>query len=383
MQLFKNKTLLICYSLLGLYSVVLVYSASFQTALVRYEVSAHYFAVRQFMFFAAGFFLLLFISRFNRKIFLHERTMKWMYGIAFFMLLSVLLLGVTANSAQRWLNLFGLMFQPTELIKLLVILFTAAYFTRFSTQIEKSDRPLMFYLFLLLMLVALITLQPDLGTAAIVFVIAMSQLIVSGLSLKRIFKVALFLAGVTAAALLFAYAFHPDFFSSTKMDRFSYLAPFDQENQNAAYQLRNGYYAIGSGGFWGSGFGSSIQKLGYLPEAHTDFIMTIVSEELGAFGLLLYLLFIFIFIKKAFSILFFSPSTFDGLVACGVASWLAIQVFFNLGGVSGIIPLTGVPLPFMSYGGSSILALACGLGLVLAGERRMKKQLEEGGNDAL
>ncbi|WP_277619941.1 FtsW/RodA/SpoVE family cell cycle protein [Listeria aquatica] len=104
---------------------------------------------------------------------------------------------------------------------------------------------------------------------------------------------------------MLVYLVHPDFFSSTKMARFSYLDPFNKANLNASYQLRNGYYAIGSGGFWGSGFGSGIQKLGYLSEAHTDFIMTVISEELGAFGLFLYLSLIFILIKQAFKVIFF------------------------------------------------------------------------------
>lgn len=378
MSYLKNKTIPINYGLLGMYSVVLVYSASFQTALVRYEVNANYFAIRQCIFFTVGLLLMLFISRFNRQIFLREKSIRSIYLITFFMLLSVLILGETTNSAQRWLNLFGFVFQPTELIKIFVILFTASYFTYFRKQIDRSDRPLYLYIFLLLIIVGLIILQPDLGTAAIVFVIAISQLVSSGLSFKRILKVALFLIGVFIVAFLFVYFLHPDFFSSTKMARFSYLDPFNKENLDDSYQLRNGYYAIGNGGFFGNGLGASIQKLGYLPEAHTDFIMTIISEELGVFGLLLYLTFIFIFIKKAFSVVFLSQSTFDVLVAIGVLSWLSIQVFFNLGGVSGIIPLTGVPLPFMSYGGSSILALSCGLGFVLAGERRMKKQIEEG-----
>ncbi|MEN2667037.1 FtsW/RodA/SpoVE family cell cycle protein [Listeria aquatica] len=383
MHLVKNKTIPISFLLLSLYSVILVYSASFQTALVRYEVSAHYFALRQFLFFMFGFFLLFVVSHLNEQIIVNGKAIKWMYGVSFFMLLAVLFLGVTTNSAQRWLNIFGFMFQPTEVIKLLVILFTATYFTYFGKQIEKSDRPLFLYLFLLLLLVGLIILQPDLGTAGIVFIAALSQLIASGLSLRRIFKVILFLVGVFLVAFLLVYLVHPDFFSSTKMARFSYLDPFNKANLNASYQLRNGYYAIGSGGFWGSGFGSGIQKLGYLPEAHTDFIMTVISEELGAFGLFLYLSLIFILIKQAFKVIFFSSSTFDNLVAVGVVSWISIQIFFNLGGVSGIIPLTGVPLPFMSYGGSSILALGCGLGFVRAGERRMKKQNGEGESYAI
>lgn len=162
----------------------------------------------------------------------------------------------------------------------------------------------------------------------------------------------------------------PRLFSSAKLGRFAFLDPFNLDNLDASYQLRNGYYAIGSGGIFGNGLGGSIQKLGYLPEPHTDFIMTVIAEELGVFGVIWT---IFLLMALSFTALYIAISShfiFDSMVCIGVASWVSVQMFLNLGGVSGIIPLTGVPLPFISYGGSSVVMLSCAVGFVLAAARR-------------
>jgi len=154
-------------------------------------------------------------------------------------------------------------------------------------------------------------------------------------------------------------------FSERRLERLtSYSNPFDDE-QKSGYQLANAYYAIGSGGLTGLGLGQSNQKLGYLPEAHTDFIIAVISEELGIFGVGFVLLSLAFIVLKGIHIGLKCKDPFGSLLAIGIASMIGIQSFVNLGGASGVIPLTGVPLPFVSYGGSSLLQLAIAMGILV------------------
>lgn len=361
-----GRLLLVTYLFLAVWSLLLVYSASYGVAIMRYKVEPSYFFNKQLLFYSFGLLALLICSRWNIKLFYHRYTIRVLVGVLLGLLTLVLITGSAANNAQRWLSILGVTFQPTEMVKLLLILVMATIFMK-----KGCGRKVQYWLLAFLFLsVALVFLQPDLGTALILGMIGVALFLTSGVGLTRLVRMAVGVFICLLVALIMIYLFHPDFFSSAKLDRFAYLDPFNSDKLDASYQLRNGYYAIGSGGILGNGLGESVQKLGYLPEPHTDFIMTIIVEELGVFGVIwtIFLLMLLVFTTLYIGVR--SPFIFDSLVCIGVATWISVQLFLNLGGVGGIIPLTGVPLPFISYGGSSVIMLSCAVGFVLAAARR-------------
>lgn len=360
------RLLFITYFLLAVWSLLLVYSTSYGVAIMRYKVEPSYFFNRQLLFYGLGLLGLLICSRLNVKLFYHRYTLRILAGTLLGLLALVLVTGSATNNAQRWLSILGVTFQPTEMVKLLLILVMATVLMK-----KGCGRRVQYWLLgFVFLTVALVFLQPDLGTALILGVIGIAVFLTSGVGLSRLVRVAIGVFIFVLFAAVIIYLFHPDFFSSAKLGRFAYLDPFNADNLDASYQLRNGYFAIGSGGIFGNGLGGSIQKLGYLPEPHTDFIMTIIAEELGVFGVIwtIFLLMLLVFTTLYIGVR--SPFIFDSLVCIGVATWISVQTFLNLGGVSGIIPLTGVPLPFISYGGSSVIMLSCAVGFVLAAARR-------------
>ncbi|MBC1420312.1 FtsW/RodA/SpoVE family cell cycle protein [Listeria seeligeri] len=361
-----GRLLLITYLLLAVWSLLLVYSTSYGVAIMRYKVEPSYFFNRQLLFYGLGILGLLICSRLNVKLFYHRYTLRILAGTLLGLLALVLVTGSATNNAQRWLSILGVTFQPTEMVKLLLILVMATVLMKKGCG-QRVQYWLLGFVFLT---VALVFLQPDLGTALILGIIGVAVFLTSGVGLSRLVRVAIGVFIFVLFAAVIIYLFHPDFFSSAKLGRFAYLDPFNTDNLDASYQLRNGYFAIGSGGIFGNGLGGSIQKLGYLPEPHTDFIMTIIAEELGVFGVIwtIFLLMLLVFTTLYIGVR--SPFIFDSLVCIGVATWISVQTFLNLGGVSGIIPLTGVPLPFISYGGSSVIMLSCAVGFVLAAARR-------------
>ncbi|MBC2273011.1 FtsW/RodA/SpoVE family cell cycle protein [Listeria welshimeri] len=361
-----GKVLFVTYLLLSVWSLLLVYSTSYGVAIMRYKVEPSYFFDRQLIFYGLGLLGLLLCSRINVKLFYRRWMLRMLVGSLLGLLILVLVTGSAANNAQRWLSFAGVTFQPTETVKLLLILVIATVFLKKGC----GARVQYWLLGFLFLTVGLVFLQPDLGTALILGVIGVALFLTSGVGLTRLVRVSIWAFGVLILVATLIYFFHPDFFSSAKLGRFAFLDPFNLHNLDASYQLRNGYYAIGSGGVFGNGLGGSIQKLGYLPEPHTDFIMTVIAEELGVFGVIWTMFLLMLFTFTALYIAICSHFIFDSMVCIGVAAWISVQMFLNLGGVSGIIPLTGVPLPFISYGGSSVVMLSCAAGFVLAAARR-------------
>ncbi|PZF87404.1 cell division protein FtsW [Listeria ivanovii] len=362
----RGRLLFVTYLFLSVWSLLLVYSTSYGVAIMRYKVEPSYFFKRQLLFYGIGLLALLICSRLKIKLFYRRYTLRVLAGILVGSLALVLVTGSATNNAQRWLSIFGVTFQPTEMVKLLLILVMATVIMKKGCG-QRVQYWLLGFLFLT---VALVFLQPDLGTALILGVIGVALFLTSGVGLSRLVRVAIGGFIFLLVAIIIIYLFHPEFFSSAKLGRFAYLDPFNTDNLDASYQLRNGYYAIGSGGIFGNGLGESVQKLGYLPEPHTDFIMTIIAEELGMFGVVWTIFLLMLLVFTTIYIGICSPFIFDSLVCIGVATWISVQMFLNLGGVSGIIPLTGVPLPFISYGGSSVIMLSCAVGFVLAAARR-------------
>lgn len=351
----KNYDFVLLCALIFLLSsgLVMVYSASYYTAL-RYEVPTNYFFNRQFM--SVGLALIVLMATMIIPYKLYNVFLKYILLINVVMLLGVLFYGEVTNNAQSWINIFGLKFQPSEITKITIIIYLSAVFSKKQAYIHNLTRGIIPPLMLVCLFVVLVVVQPDLGTAVVILGIGSLITICSGTSLKNI----LFLIGLVLIASLCAQFV----LSEEQLSRFdAAYRPFD--NPDDGYQVINSYVAIASGGLTGQGLGESVQKLGYLPEAHTDFIMAVVAEELGFIGVFLIVGAVFFIVIRGIFIGIRTKDNFGSLLAIGVSSLIGIQASVNLGVITGWLPTTGIPFPFISYGGSSLLTIMIGMGILL------------------
>jgi cell division protein FtsW len=282
----------------------------------------------------------------------------------FFTLFLLFLFGSVAGNAQSWFQLGARSIQPSEFSKLVIIIYMAAAFSKKQKNINSLNNSIAPPVIVLFSVCFLVALEPDFGTAAIILAIGLTIVLSSGIKMKKLGKFML-LIGIFALFLSPLFFWQKDnILSEERLSRLtSYMDPFKYE-EDAGYHLVNSYLAIGSGGLTGRGLGQSVQKLGYLPEPHTDFIMSIIAEELGIFGVVVVIGGISFIVLHGIRIAIRSSDSFGSMLAVGISSMIGIQAFINLGGVSGVIPITGVPLPFISYGGSSLLLLSISLGIL-------------------
>lgn len=274
--------------------------------------------------------------------------------------------GPEGSGIRSWFRFGPLVFQPVELAKLAIVIYLASIISRKGEKFRDFKKGLLPALLMVVFVASLIMKQPDLGSCAILVMGALVVIIVGGANLKHIFFLGA--GAVTLGGLALSYYLLnrdpalPDY----RLDRFtSFLDPW-ADAQHAGYHLIQSLYAFGHGGLWGAGFGKGIQKLFYIPEAHNDFIFAIIAEELGFIGSALFLITYILFIWRGIIISLRCPDTFGTLVGVGIMTMIAIQAFINIGGVSGAIPITGVTLPFISYGGSSMLVMLVSMGVVLS-----------------
>lgn len=365
--------LLFVYIFLMLFGLVMIYSSSIWVAIVQKEAGPDYYYKKQ----VTNIILALVV--FFMAVIMPYRNLK-SKAILLPLMITMIILefwvtfagnGKLETGSQSWISLFGLMnFQPSEFAKLFIIIFFAGTFYRKSVnkgsmqllKFEDISFPLGMWLFIL----GCVALETDLGALMIIFIIAMVVVLASGLrgkTLLRIFGLISSLGVVLVGTLLVVKW---DSISTVgRMGRFSsYLDPFAY-SQGSGYQVVNGYYAIGSGGLEGKGLGQSIQKLGYIPEPQTDFIMAIIAEELGLLGVSIVILGLGYIVLRGFYVAMSTKDPLARMLAAGISTWIGLQTFINLGGLSGIIPLTGVTLPFISYGGTSILLLSIAMGILI------------------
>jgi cell division protein FtsW len=364
-KIFKSYdyTLVLAIILLSAFGLVMVYSASMASAVQWYKQPSDFFYQKQ------KIFLLLSLGVFIVTAIIPYKMMKFtnfflapMVIFSIIALLGLFAFGNIAGNAKSWYQVGPIKIQPSEFVKLSVIIYLSAVYAKKQAYINQFNKGVLPPLVYLVFVCALIAIQPDFGTAAIIVLIAGTIIISSGMNIKSMMKLLLF-GLILALPLLFA--FKGDFLSKKQMDRITiFNDPFAYE-QTTGYHLANSYIAIGSGGINGLGLGKSIQKLGYLPESHTDFIMPVIAEELGIWGVGFVILALAYIVLRGIYIGLQCKDPFGSLLAIGIASMIGIQSFINLAGVSGVIPLTGVPLPFVSYGGSSLLMLALASGILV------------------
>ncbi len=264
-------------------------------------------------------------------------------------------LGVTRNDSTRWLNI-GIQFQPSEIMKVAIIVFLSAKISKYPESINRFWKGMLLYLLLLGVIAGLLLFEPHMSATVIILIISASIMFSAGLSWKYIIPVGI--GGVVACVVLALTAEY-------RMKRVMiFLDPW-QDKLGDGWQIIQSIYAIASGGLFGVGLGKSTQKYMYIPEPHNDFIFAILSEELGFIGALGVIALFAIFIWRGIVIAMKAPDMFGTLLAVGITTMVGIQALLSIAVVSSAIPVTGIPLPFFSYGGTALIILLCSCGILL------------------
>lgn len=357
-----DYSLIIAVVLLSVFGLIMVYSASMASAVQRYGVSSDYFYQKQKLFLIGALFIFVISALFPYKIMKSNKILGPMVLFSLMGLAALFVFGHLAGGAQSWFHIGSFSVQPSEFVKLCVIIYLAAVYAKKQAYVNQFNKGVLPPLAYLVLVCVLIAMQPDFGTAVIIAAIAGTMLLASGMNFKNFTKLIIMVVVIATPFLLILKG---QIFSTKRVDRITVMSdPFAAE-KTSGFHLANSYIAIGSGGVNGLGLGKGIQKLGYLPESHTDFIIAVIAEELGVWGVGFVLLLLAYIVLRGIYVALRCRDPFGTLLAIGVSSMIGIQSFVNLAGVSGVIPLTGVPLPFVSYGGSSIIQLAIATGILV------------------
>ncbi|WP_407370433.1 FtsW/RodA/SpoVE family cell cycle protein [Carnobacterium sp.] len=355
------------YLILSIIGILMIYSASSYIAISQYNNSQYYFT-RQAAFVILGLITSMFVFLFKYKLLKSKRFLVGVNGFVALLLVYLFFFGQVTNGAKGWLFIFGFGFQPAEFAKIVVIWYFAYIFSKKQNQLMHNFKdtvspPLTLFGFYLV----LILLQPDVGGAGILLITGTSMILASGVSTKlsvAVGTLGVFLIG-GILALVRVFGMSLPFLEKYQYDRFlAFWDPF-AVSESAGLQLVNSYYALRRGGIFGVGIGGSIQKTGYLPEPYTDFIMSIIGEEMGLIGILVIMSLFSLLILRIYLVGIRAKDSFGSLICIGIATMLLVQGLVNLGGVIGLMPITGVTFPFISYGGSSTIVLTISIGLVL------------------
>ena len=369
---YTDKILLIITVFLFLIGLIMIYSSSSISSFMRYDNSSSYYLMRQLLMIGLGLFGFICIISIPTKAYSRG---SWYALILFLVLLIVVLLkGTIINGAKSWIDLGFFSFQPSEFVKVILIVWYAAYF---DSKRHNTDKPSTnaFAIVVSVVLAGLVVLQKDFGTALIIMGLSFMLYFIIPVRRNVKFKVITVSLFVIVFLGMCYYIFDTSSFKE-KTARFDLSCPCCSEKfEGEGNQVCNSYIAFNNGKLWGKGLGNSTQKYLYLPESHTDFIFAIVVEELGfvkASGIILLLFFVLlriIYIGKN------STNNKGALICYGIAIYIFLHIAINLLGIMGLMPLTGVPLPFLSYGGSFTLSLILALSLVqrVAIETRLKK----------
>lgn len=283
----------------------------------------------------------------------------WLCLAAIVMLVAVLLVGHSVNGAMRWIRIGPVTLQVAEFAKLFFFIFLASYLNRRHDEVRKNIKGFVKALFLLGLISVLLLLQPDLGTVIVVAMTSMGMLFLAGARIVQFFGVVLTLL-VALVGLIIVEPY--------RMRRVTAFWNPWEDPFGSGYQLTQSLMAFGRGDWFGQGLGNSVQKLQYLPEAHTDFIMSVMAEELGFIGLSVTVLLVFALVAKALFLgqrALRQKRAFSGYLAHGIGIWFGFQTIVNVGAAAGMLPTKGLTIPFISYGGSSLLAMTIALAILL------------------
>ena len=344
------------------YGLIMVFSASSATAHYRMN-DTFYFIKKQFFFAMIGLVGMYIVSLIHYKF--YYRFALPILGISAFLLLVVLTpLGVSVNGAQRWLGFGSFTFQPSEIAKFAIVIFLAKSLPENKDLLEKFWGGFVVYLAIIGVVAGIILLEPHMSGAMIIIGVGIVMLFVAGAKIRHF----LYMAGPAVAGVLGLIVMAP-----YRMKRLTtFLDPFS-DMLGSGFQIVQSLYAIGSGGLFGLGLGQSRQKFLYLPEPQNDFIFSIICEELGFIGAVLVVVLFVALIWKGIQIAIKAPDTFSSMLVTGIISLIAVQVILNIAVVTSSMPATGIPLPFFSYGGTSLVILLAGMGMILNVTRHINK----------
>lgn len=342
-------------AVLILFGLVMIASSSVVLSVELFHQN-YGFVTKQIMSLTIGIAAMIVMSRIDYRLW-----RQWAPPFLAFILFLVILvfipgIGKSAKGAARWILIGSFQLQPSELLKLSLILYLAAWFEKRGERIKSFSEGFLPFVVLLAPLIILLIGQRDLGTLIVTLAIAAGMFFISGAPYSHLAIGAL--TGVMVLILLIAIAPY-------RLQRIETFLNPSADRLGSGYHINQSLIAVGSGGFWGKGFGKSLQKYLYLPEPHTDSIFAIITEELGFFRALLVLLVIGLFAYRGYQIAFRAGDAFSRMVAFGITSWFLFQSLINIGAILGLIPLTGVPLPFISYGGTSLIVSLMALGIMI------------------
>ena len=339
--------------------LIMVYSASISIAETsRGDGYAAYFLVRQGIYLLVGLFIGLIAFQIPMRLWQKYSLYPFLIGMTLLVLVLIPGIGNEVNGSRRWLSLFVVNLQPSEFMKLFIVMYVASYTIKRAAYLDHFRRGFLPIFMVMVMLGILLLKEPDLGAFVVITVIVMAILFLGGMNLK-LFGGIIGILLVSVLALIWLEPYRLERIIST-------LKPFDDEF-GKGYQLSHSLMAFGRGGWEGVGLGGSVEKLYYLPEAHTDFLLAVIAEELGFIGVMVVVILFAWLVIRAFVIGRQAATRerfFPALVAQGIGVWIGIQAFINMGVNMGILPTKGLTLPLMSFGGSGIVANCIALAIL-------------------
>ena len=353
------RILFIDVIILMLFGLLMIYSSSSIWSVYKFGNSFHYF-LYQLIFIVIGIVLMTFLSKINYLVYKKLSTKLLITSIILLILVLIPGIGIIRNGSRSWFGIAGFGIQPSEFAKLSLIIFTSKYLEKSDKYIKDYKHGVIPILLILLVVFGLIMLEPDFGTGMIIVVSIIALLFISGVNMKFfIILGGLGIIGIIGLIIIAPY----------RMDRItSFLNPWS-DPLGSGFQIIQSLYAIGPGGLLGMGLFNSRQKHFYLPEPQTDFIFSIISEELGVLGVIIVIILFGILLYSSIKIALKCEDKFGKYLAFGLIFQIIIQTILNLSVVIGLIPVTGVTLPFLSYGGSSLLISSISIGIVLSIEK--------------
>jgi cell division protein FtsW len=353
-KLQSDKWLFLATLALVSISVVMVYSASALIALDRYQ-QPNLFVTRQVMWAVLGIAVVSIVMRVDYRVYRNDTLVWTALGIVCLMLIAVLF-SRPVNGARRWFGVGGFGIQPSELAKLVAIVFTAIFLERRMHRINELRYSLLPIVLVVSVLVGLILLEPDLGTALSLAAVVGIMVFAAGISYRYLFGAALL-----AAPLLYVILMSADY---RRRRLVSFLDPW-ADPLGDGFQIIQSLIAVGSGGVLGRGLMQGVQKLLYLPEPATDFIYAVIGEELGLIGASIVLICFCVIAWRGVRTAMHAPDGFGSFLALGLTTMIVLTAFVNMSVVLGLMPTKGIPMPLVSYGGSSLLINLLGLGVLL------------------
>lgn len=359
-KLKADKTLQIIIGLLLIFGLIMLANASSVTAYNTYHDS-YFFFKKQFYSIIIGLVFFFLLSKLNYRSLRPMAIIALLASIVFLILVFFPGLGREINGSKSWINFFGFSLQPAEFVKLFFIIFLAALFEK------KNEIANHFWFFILSLgiIALLIFKQPDFGTLFIIVLTSFTMYLVGGGKLRHIFW--FIVAGLIGLIVMVNLPGQ-----EYQLNRFRCLFDAEQDTQKACYQVNQSLIAIGSGGIMGRGLGESRQKFLYLPEVQNDFIFAVIAEETGLLGAGTIIVLFIILFYRGWIIIYRSKDPYARNLVIGIITWLTGQAILNIGGIANFLPMTGVPLPLISYGGSAIIAVLAGLGIVVNISRYVK-----------